>query len=168
MLFYEYETCTDNTISKLWDLINNAKSEDWWRENNSVEYRINITPNVFEGNPKTQALINEFVLPHRMFIQRLEPRTSYNWHTDYARNASLTLCLNQTENSLTLFAERREVNHFCELRPLYYKPNTMYLFNGSRWHCGINYSDETRYLISISLTQPATIDTAINFISKGL
>jgi hypothetical protein len=168
MLFYEYEICTDNTISKLWELINNSKPDDWWRENNSVEYRINITPNVFEDNPKTQALINEFVLPHRMFIQRLEPRTSYNWHIDYARNASLTLCLNQTENSLTLFAERKEVNHFCELRPLYYKPNTMYLFNGSQWHCGINYSDETRYLISISLTKPTTIDNALNFISKGL
>jgi hypothetical protein len=167
MLFYEYENCSNETISKLWDLINNSNPEDWWRENNTVEYRINLTADVFDGNPKTQALINEFVQPHRMFIQRLEPRTSYNWHIDYARNASLTLCLNQTENSQTLFAERREVNHFYDIKPLYYKPNTMYLFNGSKWHCGINYSDETRYLISVSLTRPATIDSAIDFLNQN-
>jgi hypothetical protein len=167
MLFYEYEICTNETISKLWEVINNTTPDQWTRPpDNKIEYRIRITADVFNGNPKTQALIKKFVEPHRLFIQRLEPRTSYNWHLDWARNASLTLCLNQTETSLTLFAERKEENHFCELRPLYYKSNTMYLFNGSRWHCGINYSDETRYLISISLTRPATIDSAIDFLNQ--
>ena len=167
ILFQEYETCPDETISKLWALINNSRPEDWWRENETVEWRIRIPPETFDGNPKTNALINKFVESSRMYIQRLEPRTSYNWHLDYIRNASLTLCLNQHSNSLTLFAERKEVNHFCELRPLYYKPNTMYLFNGSKWHCGINYSDETRYLISVSLTRPATIDDASNFLKQN-
>ena len=166
-LFQEYEICTEETISRLWTLINNSKPEDWWRESQTVEWRIRIPPSTFNGNSKTEALITKFVEPPRMYIQRLEPRTSYNWHLDYNRYASLSVCLNQTENSLTLFAERKEANHFCEIRPLYYKPNTMYLFNGSKWHCGINYSDETRYLISISLTRPTTIDAAENFLKQN-
>ena len=167
MLFQEYETCTNETISKLWTLINNSKPEDWWRENEAVEWRIRIPVVTFNGNPKTEALINKFVDPSRMYIQRLEPRTSYNWHLDYSRNASLTLCLNQFENSFTLFSEERSINHFRELRPLYYKPNSMYLFSGSNWHCGINYSNETRYLISVSLTRPTTIDDALNFLKQN-
>jgi hypothetical protein len=165
-LFQEYETCTEETINKLWALINNSRPEDWWRENKSVEWRIRIPPETFKGNLKTEALIDKFVEPPRMYIQRLEPRTSYNWHQDYARNASISISLNQFNNSLTLFAERREVNHFCEISPLYYKFGTMYLFNGSKWHCGINYSEETRYLISVSLTRPATIDNALDFLKK--
>ena len=167
LLFQEYEICTDETISKLWSLINNSKPEDWWRENSLVEWRINIPPGTFNNDIKTSALINNFVEPSRMIIQRLEPRTSYNWHIDYARNSSLSVCLNQNENSLTLFSERKENNHYCELRPLYYKPNTMYLFNGSKWHCGINYSDETRYLVSISLSRPASIEDAANFLKQN-
>jgi hypothetical protein len=166
MLFEEYEICNEETISKLWNLINNSTPQDWWRESDLVEWRISIPPDTFDKDIKTTALINKFVAPNRMFIQRLEPRTSYNWHMDYERNSSLTMCLNQFDSSLTLFSENRENQHFCELKPLYYKPSTMYLFNGSEWHCGINYSNEIRYLVSISMTRPTTIVDAQNFLKN--
>ena len=168
MYYLDYETLKETTISKLWDAVNNASDSDWHRDRADVEWRICIPKSIFAEDPKTSALIEKFVNPNRVFIQRLEAKTSYAWHIDYPRKASLSVCLNCFDNSYTLFGEKSNKslgpNHIPNLDPLFYTPRSMYLFSGNKWHTGINLSDETRYLISITLTEPTSINDAIEFL----
>jgi hypothetical protein len=157
MYYKEIETCSDETIKNLWNALNNAKADDWWRENNNVEWRISITPDMFINDPQTTHVLNKFVEPRRCYIQRLESNTCYNWHSDYDRDCSLTMCLNVYDKSYTLFAQPPQGNHIRDMHPLNYNTNAMYLIDGSKPHCGFNFSNETRYLVSISVTKPYTL-----------
>jgi len=166
MYYYEYETLSQNTMKKLWDIINNASPEDWWREANHVEWKLSVPYDTFVEDPKTQALITKFVEPTRLYIQRLEPKTCYNWHIDYARYTSITMGMNVFEDSMTLFGGPREYGHIPNLDPLYYTPDSVYLIDGSLLHCGLNLSNQTRYLLSLSLTPPTTMQIAIGFLKE--
>jgi hypothetical protein len=50
------------------------------------------------------------------------------------------------------------------MHPLYYKKNTMYLIDGTMPHCGLNFSNDTRYLVSMSLSNPMTFIKALGFL----
>jgi len=164
MYYKEIEVCSDETISNLWQLINNAKTDDWWRISTKVEWRISISPDLFASDIHTKAIIDEFVTPDRCYIQRLEPNSCYNWHTDYARDTSLTMCLNVYDKSFTIFGQPAQGYHIRDMHPLYYKKNTMYLIDGTMPHCGLNFSNETRYLVSMSLSNPMTFIKALGFL----
>ena len=167
MFYYDYETICQSTMQKIWNIINNSKSSDWWRENPTVEWKISLPYDIFEDDPKSKRLVQEFVEPNRLYIQKLEPKTSYFWHIDYARYTSITMGLNEFENSYTLFGGPREGNHIPNLDPLRYKPNHAYLTDGSKLHCGVNLSNQTRYLLSVSLTKPANLKSTIEFLKTN-
>jgi hypothetical protein len=166
MYYKNLEVCSDETINSLWQLINNAKTDDWWRISNKVEWRISISPDIFAKDIQTKTLLDEFVEVDRCYIQRLEPNTCYNWHTDYARDTSLTMCLNVYDKSFTVFGQPAQGYHIRDMHPLYYKKNTMYLIDGTMPHCGMNFSNETRYLVSMSLSIPTTFIKTLVFL-KG-
>lgn len=168
MFYFDYETIGNQTMERIWNIINSASPSDWWRENNYVEWRISLPYDIFDHEKISGALIKNFVEPRRLYIQRLEPKTSYNWHADYARFTSITMGLNVFEKSYTVFSEPREYNHFCNLDVLYYRPNHAYLIDGTKLHTGFNLSDETRYLLSVSLSKPATLQSTIKFIRENL
>lgn len=166
MYYLKLETCTDNTISQLWDILNNAKPDDWWRENNFVEWRVNASPSIFANDIQTKYILDTCVESRRCYIQRLEPNSCFNWHTDYNRDASLTMCLNVYDRSYTLFGQEVQGTHIRDLHPLYYQKNTMYLIDGTKPHCGINLSTETRYLVSMSLTRPYTLPVVLRSLKE--
>jgi hypothetical protein len=165
MYFTEIESCSTTTMQKLWDVINNASDNDWWRKEIKHEWRLSITPDIFDTCPKTKAILNKFVEPHRLYIQRLEPHTCYNWHIDYNRNTSLTLCMNVFENSFSIFGAPKVGFHIPDIVPLHYKPNMMYLIDGSQLHTGLNFSDETRYLVSMSVTRPTNMKMVLFYLN---
>ena len=76
------------------------------------------------------------------------------------------MCLNVFDKSYTIWGDPRLQNHIHNLYVLYYKPNHAYLIDGSKLHTGFNLSDETRYLLSVSLTKPATLSSTLEFIQK--
>lgn len=166
MYYTEIETCSDETIKQLWDSLSNAKVDDWWRENNNVEWRINVSPDAFKTDVQTKYILDTFVESQRCYIQRLEPNSCFNWHIDYNRDASLTMCLNVYDKSFTLFGQETQGNHIRDMHPLYYKTNTMYLIDGSKPHCGLNFSTETRYLVSMSLTRPYTLPVVLTLLKQ--
>jgi len=171
MYFKEFETLTQQTMDSLWSMLNDASPDDWYRIVNHVEWALRIPASIFNDNPKTKMLIDNFVEPERLYIQRLEPNTSYHWHRDYDRNASMSVLLNCFDNSYTLFGDKNNKSlgpgHIPNIKPLKYKPNSMYLFNGSEWHTGFNFSNEMRYLVSISFTRPFTMNDAIKFLDSN-
>ena len=166
MYHYAYEKFSPITMQRIWDIINSAKPEDWWRENNLVEWRISLPHDIFSEDPKTNAIVQEFVKPGRLYVQRLEPKTSYFWHRDYARDTSITMGMNVFEKSFTLFGGPMQYKHIHDLEPLYYEPDTAYLIAGNKLHCGINLSDEMRYLLSVSISQPATMESMIEWLKE--
>ncbi len=169
MFFYPFETIQQTTMTKIWNIVNTAKPEDWWRENNKVEWRLSLPYDTFVDDPKSNCLIQRFVSPHRLYVQRLEPRTSYNWHLDYARTVSICMCLNELKDSFTLFANKQTDNdpfHWFNLEPLYYEENTVYLIDGQLPHTGINLSYNTRYLVSISLNGYVTLSSIIKYLNQ--
>ena len=90
MFYYSYEIICESTIKKIWNIVDNASSSDWWRENNYVEWRVSLPHNIFEDDNISNRLVQEFVEPSRLYVQRLEPKTCYNWHADYNRFTSIT------------------------------------------------------------------------------
>jgi hypothetical protein len=164
MYYKDLEVCSDETINSLWQAINNAKTDDWWRVSVKHEWRISISPDIFANDAITKAVMDEFVEPDRCYIQRLEPNTCYNWHTDYNRFTSLTMCLNVYDKSFSVFGQPAQGFHIRDMHPLYYKKNTMYLIDGTKPHCGLNFSNETRYLVSMSVSAPATFIKTLGFL----
>lgn len=170
MYFKEFETLTQPTIDSLWSMIHNASPDDWYRVVSHIEWTLRIPASIFNDNPKTKMLIDNFVEPERLYIQRLEPNTSYHWHRDYDRDASMSVLLNCFDNSYTLFGDKNNKSlgpgHIPNIKLLNYKPNAMYLFNGTEWHTGFNFTNEMRYLISISFTRPFSMNDAIKFLDS--
>jgi hypothetical protein len=170
MYFKEFEILTQPTMDSLWSVVNNASPTDWYRVVSHLEWTLRIPASIFDDNPRTKMLIDNFVEPDRLYIQRLEPNTSYYWHRDYDRNVAMTLGLNCFSDSYTLFGERLNFSlgpgHIPNIKPLKYNPNTMYLFNSAMWHTGINLSNEMRYLVSISFTKPFSMNDAIKFLDE--
>jgi hypothetical protein len=168
MFYYLYEFASEKTIQRIWDIINNAKPEDWWREKMGVEWRLSLPHNIFENDYKTNILIQKFVEPHRLYVQRLEAHTSYDWHTDYARDTSITLCLNELIRSMTIFSEHKSIKsptHWPNIMPLRYQKNGLYLIDGSKPHTGINFSDNIRYLVSVSLSRRMNLGKAVRYLN---
>lgn len=156
MYYLKMEICSDETVNKLWEFINNAKTDDWWRDDGNLEWRLRIPSEIFDNTIQIKWILSKFVGPYRCYVQRLEPNTCYNWHTDSNRNASLSMCLNVYDKSFTVFGQPAQGYHIRDMHPLYYNKNTMYLVDGAKPHCGLNFSNETRYLVSISITRPIT------------
>lgn len=171
MFWYLYETISKNTIERIWQIVNEASPEDWWRENRNVEWRVSLPHDIFSEDPKTNLLVQNFVQPDRLYVQKLEPKASYGWHTDYARDTSITMCLNELEKSFTVWAAKKtqeNPNHYFNVQPLYYIENGAYLIDGSEPHTGFNFSNNTRYLVSVSLTRPMNLAKAIEFLNLNL
>lgn len=166
MISFPVEVCKPETRALLLSKARSAAPSDWWRENATVEWRIRTCPEDFAGNPVVEAVLQEFVNPQRMYIQRLGPQTSYMWHSDYVRDASLNMGLNAFGDSYTLYGERED-SHYKNLTPLRYQPDTLYCCNGAHPHCGINFTDEVRYLVSISVDRPARVEDVLAFV-EGL
>lgn len=76
------------------------------------------------------------------------------------------LGMNVFKESFTLFKKSSYLNHF-NIDILYYKPNYAYIVDVSKVHCGVNLSNETRYLLSVSLTRPVTVESTVEYINKN-
>lgn len=162
--FHALELISPSLADSLYKRAANAAESDWWREKNTVQWRISLESDTFKDYPLTQEIIDRFGDGERIFIQRLEAKTNYVWHVDYLRDAALNIGLNVFEQSLTMYG-RLERSNFKELDPLYYAPRTVYLIDTSKPHCGLNFSDEDRYLVSISVVRPHTFRDVLQFVS---
>jgi hypothetical protein len=83
-----------------------------------------------------------------------EPMSYYDWHADIKRNCGINFLLNDVGNALTLYLTEGSIrlNGTIEnVVPKLYRP---VLLDTTVRHCVINYSNETRYILSIGLHDP--------------
>ena len=84
-----------------------------------------------------------------------DPMSYYDWHLDIKRNCGINFLLNDIPNALTLYMHEGAIrlNGTIEnVTPKLYRP---VLLDTTVRHCVINYSNQTRYILSIGLHDPA-------------
>jgi hypothetical protein len=87
-------------------------------------------------------------MQHRMAVGiiRLDPHTTYDWHTDTRRGVSINMLLNNAKSNCLFSVNETEATHgFIELK---YRLGSYYLFNNQVPHMVINFN-ESRYLMSV-------------------
>ena len=91
--------------------------------------------------------INTIATVDRIVVLSMPAFSTYNWHIDDHRSATVNLLINNYENSHCLFGESIDENRsaFIELK---YKPKTFYLFNTKKKHMVIN-NGQRRYILSL-------------------
>jgi hypothetical protein len=104
----------------------------------------------FENSKFIADLRKEFKSVRTHYL-KFDPMTCYDWHTDIARNCSINFLLNDPEDSLTLFREYLFGINYKIIRLKYdlFQPT---LLNVKAPHCVINYSQETRYVLTVGFT----------------
>jgi hypothetical protein len=79
-------------------------------------------------------------------IIRLDPHTTYDWHTDTRRGVSINMLLNNAKSNCLFSVNETEATHsFVELK---YRLGSYYLFNNQVPHMVLNFN-ESRYLMSV-------------------
>ena len=79
-------------------------------------------------------------------IIRLDPHTTYDWHTDTRRGVSINMLLNNAKSNCLFSVSEAEATHsFVELK---YRLGSYYVFNNQVPHMVINFN-ESRYLMSV-------------------
>ena len=91
--------------------------------------------------------INTIATVDRIVVLSMPAFSTYNWHTDDHRIATVNLLINNHENSQCFFGESIDENR-SSLIELRYKPNTFYLLNTKKKHMVIN-NGQRRYIMSL-------------------
>jgi hypothetical protein len=79
-------------------------------------------------------------------IIRLDPHTTYDWHTDTRRGVCINMLLNNAKSNCLFSVGETEATHsFVELK---YRLGSYYVFNNQIPHMVINFN-ESRYLMSV-------------------
>ena len=101
----------------------------------------------------------------RTHYLKFDPMTCYNWHTDIARKCSINFLLNDPADSLTLF--RQPIPNstlWYNIQQLKYDLFQPTLLNVRESHCVLNYSQETRYVLTIGFTLDVTYADVKDFL----
>lgn len=79
-------------------------------------------------------------------ILRLDPYTTYDWHTDTRRGVCINMLLNNAKSNCLFSMQESDATHsFIELK---YRIGSYYVFNNQVPHMVINFN-ESRYLMSV-------------------
>jgi hypothetical protein len=133
-----------------------------WRPTTSGLHHVSRLPdNILDNIPVVKHLLDTFGDRERISLVRLEPYTFYDWHQDRLRSVCINALLNEFEDSYSIFGRPTQVDKYEDIMRLKYTPGCLYLFNTKAWHCGVNYSPNPRYLLSASLGQQASFESAL-------
>jgi hypothetical protein len=94
-------------------------------------------------------LHKEFGDPFRVNFYKNNPNTVYDWHRDLDRKCSLNFLLTENPNYLTLSRTATNNRLVWDITQCTYTPFYPALLNTEIEHCVINYSSETRYILSV-------------------
>lgn len=109
-------------------------------------------PTSFENSKFMEDLRKEFKHVRTNYL-KFDPMTCYDWHVDAARNCSINFLLNDVVDSLTLFRNYiQDSRHWYDIKRLKYNLFEPTLLNVKEEHSVINFSNETRYVLTIGFT----------------
>ena len=113
--------------------------------------------------------INSIAEVDRIVILSMPAMSTYNWHVDDHRNATVNLLINNHKNSTCLFGVRLD-GYKHSIIELNYEPKAFYLFNTKIEHMVINRGPE-RYILSLqlkSMQNYSTIQKSLMTKASGL
>jgi hypothetical protein len=136
-----YEIPVQSTIAdKLFDF---ATTTSEWKP----YYNFHATQVPFDlaySDPMLRSLGTKYSLA--VGIIRLDPYTTYDWHTDTRRGVSINMLLNDVKSNCLFSVSKTEATHsFVELK---YRLGSYYIFNNQVPHMVLNFN-EPRYLMSV-------------------
>jgi hypothetical protein len=140
-----HQLSTQSTIAD--EVLDFAKTTGAWLPYYNF-YAVQVPFEVAFKDPVLHALGTQHTLA--VGIIRLDPNTTYDWHTDTRRGVSVNMLLNDVASHCIFSTQENEATHrFIELQ---YKPHTYYLFNNQVPHMVMNFN-QSRYLLSIEFKE---------------
>lgn len=140
-----YEIPTKSTIAD--KLLDFAMSVGEWKKYSNFD-AIQVPFDLAFGDP----ILYMLGMQHKLAvgILRLDPYTTYDWHTDDRRGVSVNMLLNDVKSNCMFEVERDEASRtFLELK---YAPKTYYVFNNQVPHMVTNFA-QSRYLMSVEFAE---------------
>jgi hypothetical protein len=136
-----YEIPVQSTIAdKLFDF---ATTTSTWKPYYNF-YATQVPFDLAYSDPTLRSLGAKY--PLAVGIIRLDPYTTYDWHTDTRRGVSINMLLNNAKSNCLFSVGETEATHsFIELK---YRIGSYYVFNNQVPHMVTNFS-ESRYLMSV-------------------
>jgi hypothetical protein len=98
---------------------------------------------------------------------KFPPKENLDWHKDFSRCCCLNFLINDVVDAVTLFRERIEPYRLVQrVEPLKYTLHQAVLFNASVEHTIINYSNQTRYLLSVGFAPGVHFEDVRDYLIK--
>ena len=110
--------------------------------------------------------INKIIEIDRIVLLAMPEESTYNWHVDDHRNATLNLLINNHETSYCMFGRPIDYSKH-ETVLLKYKPLNFYLFNTQVEHMVVNHGPQ-RYMLSMQFSSPMKFDSIKNKIDNKI
>lgn len=151
-------------INKVRNYIKNSSEEDWKQV---LQMTLLLLPKeMFESEPALMKIIKRFGSEKRLAVYKTVPNSSYHWHRDFSRLASLNILI-EGYDSLCMFAKDPVNGMMHDLKTLVYEPSNVHLLNVSQLHTVINF-DNVRYLLSIGIPMPTTFEEVRTYVQQEI
>ena len=136
-----YEMPVQSTIAD--KLLDFATTTDKWQPYYNF-YAVQVPFDLAFSDPILRSIGAKY--PLAVGVLRLDPHTTYDWHTDTRRGVCINMLLNNAKSNCLFSVGKTEATHsFVELK---YRLGSYYVFNNQVPHMVINFN-ESRYLMSV-------------------
>ena len=132
---------------KIQDLVTDEQINDASQWFNHFDFKVMLLDNSLIEHVPVFEKVNKVTKIDRIAVVSMPPMTTYNWHVDEHRSATVNMLLNNHDDSICLFGKQIDGSKHSIVE-LFYKPNTFYLFNTSVDHMVINRGAE-RFMLSL-------------------
>lgn len=132
---------------KIQDLVTDEQINDASQWFNHFDFKVMLLDNSLIAHVPVFEKVNKVTKIDRIAVVSMPPMTTYNWHVDEHRSATVNMLLNNHDDSICLFGKQIDGSKHSIVE-LVYKPKIFYLFNTSVDHMVINRGAE-RFMLSL-------------------
>jgi hypothetical protein len=152
------DTLTESLIEKV-----NRSTSDQWKDVLEM-HLLPLKIDDFAGQPEIIDFIEQFECEGHLAIYEFQPNYCYSWHIDSSRHCAVNMLLTGFD-SFAMFGDMKSMRKIYNIERLEYQRNKYYLFDVSKMHCVVNFS-EKRYLLSIGAEKPNRYEQALEYFAE--
>jgi len=101
----------------------------------------------------------------RAYYLKNDPQSCYDWHIDKKRKTAINFLLNDVGNAVTFF-KGEDDGLYSSIVKLPYELYRPTLLDSSIFHTVFNYSDKTRYILSVGFEVGVTYTQVCDFLNN--
>ncbi len=152
MSSYFEEINLDWDSNKLFDILQSDPAP--WRKEKNVANRYCRTKNKYIWDNLYNQIKDQGYITKGCYFAEMRPNTSLSIHKDYGRSAAINFpIVGDWDNSPLRIYNDTGTDIVAEH---VYKPNQAIYFATSDYHDVVNTSNQTRFILSISIVEPGT------------